>query len=133
MRPLTGVTSRGASTGEVTGIRIVRGRRSRVLRRDGPRGQRSHLGRLLIRLLDGELDFIFISSMTAVSPALSRKVAELVESRCRFRQSASLVIGVSRSLLPAAGKFSIVQPGRRQERIGAWRARAISSWTATST
>ena len=75
MRPLTGVTSRGTSTGEVMGIRIVRGRRSRVLRRDGPRGQRSPLGRLLIRLLDGELDFIFISSMTAVSPALSRKVA----------------------------------------------------------
>ena len=36
------------------------------------------VGRLLTRLLDGKLDFISISSMTAVSAALSRKWAELV-------------------------------------------------------
>jgi hypothetical protein len=54
-------------------VRIVRGCRSRVQRRDGQRGQRSPLGRLLIRLLDGDLDFVSINSMTAVSAALSRK------------------------------------------------------------
>jgi hypothetical protein len=37
----------------------------------------------LIRLLDGEVDFVSISSMTAVSAAPSRKWAELVESRSR--------------------------------------------------
>jgi hypothetical protein len=84
MRPVTGVTSRGTSAGEVSGIQIARGRRSRMLRRDGPRGQQSPFGRLLIRLRDGELDIVSISSMTAVSAALSRKWAELVESRSRF-------------------------------------------------
>ena len=58
--------------------RIVRGRRSRVLRGDCPQGQRSPLGRLLIRLVDGWVDFVSISSMTVASAALSRKWAELV-------------------------------------------------------
>jgi len=60
--------------------RMVRGRRSRVLRRDCPQGQRSPLGRVLIRLLDGEVDFISISSITPMSAALSRTWAGLVES-----------------------------------------------------
>src|SRR3984893_16744386 len=55
VRNETANRSRGTSTGEVAAIRIVRWRRSRVLRRDGPRGQRSPLGRLLSRLLDGEV------------------------------------------------------------------------------
>jgi hypothetical protein len=60
------------------------------------------LGRLLIRLLDGEVDFVFISSMAAVLINLGWQVftyegterrtvpqcAELVESSSRFRWSA---------------------------------------------
>jgi hypothetical protein len=54
---------------------MARGRRSRV-----PQGQRSPLGRLLIRLLDGEVDFVSMSSITPISAALYRTWAGLVES-----------------------------------------------------
>jgi hypothetical protein len=46
--------------------------------------------------------------MTAVSAALCRKWGELAEGRPGSDGRLSVVIGVSRSLLPAAGKFSIV-------------------------
>jgi len=92
------------------GIRIVRGRRLKVLRRDGRQGRQSPLGRLLIRLRDGEIDPVAISSMTPMSAAVSRKWAELVENRSRFRRQLSLIIELSQSLLPAADKFRIVQP-----------------------
>jgi hypothetical protein len=88
----------------------------------------------VIRLLDREVDFVSIGSMTAVSAALSRKWAELVEHRFGFRRSA--FTGNRGEPIAVAGGCQIrhrCHPDETQERIEAWRARAISSWIATST
>jgi len=60
MRPLTGVTNRAAGHRLVSlqASGLCTGAARRALRRDDPRGQRSPLGRLSIRLLDGEVDFV---------------------------------------------------------------------------
>ncbi len=105
-----------------------------------------HLGRLLIRLLAGEVDLVVINSMTAapidlgwrvltyaLSAALSRSGPELVESSSRFRRSAFTGILTAPITVVGAGKFRSCNRNETRESIGAWRARAISSWTATST
>ena len=67
---------------------LVRKRLAEISRRDDKRlmsltrskeptpAKRSRLGRILIRRLDGKLDFISISSVTAVSAVLSRTWTE---------------------------------------------------------
>src|ERR1700746_3546291 len=84
------------------------------------------LGRLLIRLLDGEVDFVFISSMAAVlsisdgrcsrmralSAALSRSVLSWLKVVSGSDGRLLPVIRLRRSLLLAAGRLRIMQPGR---------------------
>jgi len=76
--------SRGTATGEVTGIRIVR---AGLEGAEARWSTRSPLGRLLIRLLDGEVDFVSISSMARMRAPLSASGPSWLKVRSRFRRS----------------------------------------------
>ena len=136
-------SSRGTSIGEVTDIRIVRaGAASRVLRRDGPRGQRSapwpaadpparRRGRpCLHQLNDHVADRSRMASVHACTECRTvPQWAQLVESNSRFRRSAFTGIRLRRSLLSARANSA----GRDAGEDRSMAREGYSSWTATST